>query len=380
MNILCKKKRVTVGASLAMFVVLLSLFLVPASPVAVAQEPVDSEELIAQYDGVLRSPADVIPGEILEGNYLRVGINPAGTLGISDPYALAHPWDPGIGFQWAGEPLVSPLLPSTESLATGWWGEGYKIAYKVWTWGGWVDRIAYYYPSCGWPPPPETRIELVSEELIRDDDNAAVMEIKVRTSDNMLLLTSTFTLLKEYPELNLETTIENLSKSYPSFLGDIVYTRIVDWDVCGPPRTDNWASTDHAAYAWRWVDIVGDDPYFWEMIQTVQLTVAGHDGVFERKRSLLSRAQIPGIPFLPRTTLEMLVPVVNYVDLWAWDDITGRKPEQVKQVFVRYADEFDADEAKGKDFNAGIYYKIGDLGYGDKATVYTVYQANFPPS
>jgi hypothetical protein len=344
MYLLHKNKWFVSVISLVVMAVLLSVFLIPASPSAIAEEPVPEakqiQEARAAGAGVL-APPDPVPGEIFEGNYLRVGINHGGTLGVTEGGNA----DPGIGFQWAGLP---PLDNPTESLAIWWWGEGFKIAYKEKEYGSWVDTVAFYQPSYGWPPPPATNIVPVSHTLIRDDDNAAVKVVKVRTADRKLLITFTFTLLKEYPELNLETTIQNLQRD---LVRDIVYTRIVDWDVC--QDTGNmWASTDHAAYAWDECEVpdVGVIP--------VQLTVAGHDGTAALKGGFYGGAT------------HTMMPLVNYVDLNAWDDQTVRKPNNVTQSFV---------PIEG-DNNAGIYYKIGELTSGSSATVYTIYQSNFPPT
>ena len=66
--------------------------------------------------------------------------------------------------------------------------------------------------------------------------------------------------------------------------------------------------------------------------------------------------------------LGLPLPVVNYVDLNAWDDMTVRSPGEVVQSFVPILG----------DYNAGVYYKIGELKPQESKTVYTVYQSNFP--
>ncbi len=343
MDVLRNKKKATGVVGLFIIAVLLSVLLIPASLVVMAEEPVSEEKQIQEEreaGAVTMYPPTPIPGEIIEGDYLRIGINPGGTLGVGST-------DPGVGFQWAGLPPNN----FTESLAIWWWGEGYKIAYKEKHFHTWVDTVAYYQPGYGWPPPAGTNIVPVSEKLIRNDDNAAIKQVKVRTADGKLLLTFTFTLLKEYPELNLETTIQNLSYEP---IRDVVYTRIADWDV-GTITANMWASTDHAAYAWGKCKDLNN--------AVVQLTIAGHDGKAADIDgfSMMSWMQEPCAP--------AQMPIVSYVDLLAWDDMTVRKPNEVVQSFV---------PKMMMDYAAGIYYKIGDLMPKSKATVYTVYQANFP--
>ena len=323
-----------------------------AFAMATAAIPGGSQQQQPQQDKIDKSAigeasisSTTIPGEIFTGDYLRIGINNAGGLGVGDTsdYTKA-----GVGFQWAGS--IPHKLPSSESAAIWFWGEGYKIAYKEREGKTLVDTVAWYQPSiAGYPPAPGTNIIPVSEKLLIDDTQKAVKEIKVKTKDNKLLITFLFTFLKQYPELNLETTIKNTGK-VP--VRDVVYTRIVDWDVC-TDTNDNWASTGHEAYAWvktkvKTCDLPG---------RMIQLTIAGHDGAYKK--------------FASTDTISLLntpLPVVNYVDLWAWYDMTIRSPMDVVQSFVPILG----------DYNAGVYYKIGELKPQESKTVYTVYQSNFP--
>lgn len=284
--------------------------------------------------GAEGSPLTHIPGVIFQGDYLRIGINDAGTLGVTN-MTSPQPLDPGVGFQSVSD--IPFAFPSTESAAIWWWGEGYNIAYKELEKGKWVDTVAYWQPGYGYPPGTLTNIVPVSQKTIIDDEQKAVREIVVMTTDKKLQMTFTFTFLKQYPELNLETTIKNVGTDK---VRDVVYKRIVDWDVCTDVLND-WASTGHEAYAWDQC-LVNDETMM------VQLTIAGHDGESER----------------PHTSM----PIVNYVDLWAWDDQTVRSPNDVIQSFVPIFG----------DNNAAIYYKIGELKQQESKTVYTVYQSNFP--
>lgn len=284
-----------------------------------------------------------IPGEIFTGHYLRIGINNAGGLGVGDTSI-----NPGVGFQWSGD--IPGQFTSTESAAIWFWGEGYKIAYKEREGKKLVDTVAWYQPSlAGYPPIPSTNIIPVSEKLIINDTQKAVKEITVKTKDNKLSVRFLFTFLKQYPELNLETTITNIGK-VP--VRDVVYTRIVDWDVC-TDTMDNWTSTGHEAFAW----VISKSPTCRLPDRMIQLTIAGHDGAFKK--------------FDSSTKLDMLalpLPVVNYVDLNAWDDMTVRSPNFVTQSFAPVFG----------DYNAGVYYKMGELKPRESKTVYTVYQSNFP--
>lgn len=277
-----------------------------------------------QKEGVPLAVPNPVPGHIFAGNYLRIGINHAGTLGVTNGTSTA---DPGVGFQSVNDTPFK--FPSTESAAIWWWGEGYNIAYKL---PNLTDNVAYWQPGYGYPPPVASNIILVSNRVLVNDSQKAVKQVVVKTRDNRLLITFTFTFLKKYPELNLKTTIKN---NGTVSLRDIVYKRIIDWDVC-TDTWNNWTSTSNAAYAWGTCRAL--KPWYppYPSDNKVQLTIAG--------------------------------PFPSYVDLYAWDDQTVRKPMGVVQSFVPIQ----------SDYNAGIYYKIGELSPGTSKTVETVYQSNFP--
>uniref|UniRef100_A0A6M3M7G3 Uncharacterized protein n=1 Tax=viral metagenome TaxID=1070528 RepID=A0A6M3M7G3_9ZZZZ len=335
----------TVAVAIGMLGILLAFAMATAAIPSVSQQP-QQDKIDKSAIGEAGISSTLIPGEIFTGDYLRIGINNAGSLGVGDIFK-----NPGVGFQWAGTVPYNPI--TTESAAIWFWGEGYKIAYKEREGKTLVDTVAWYQPSLGgFPPAPETNIVPVSEKLLIDDKQKAVKEIKVKTKDNKLLITFLFTFLKQYPELNLETTIKNTGK-VP--VRDVVYTRIVDWDVC-TDTYNNWASTGHEAYAWGQCDAL-KNPLPIVNNKIVQLTIAGHDGAF-KKFDLSAKFDLLGLP----------LPVVNYVDLNAWDDMEIRSPGEVVQSFVPILG----------DYNAGVYYKIGELKPRESKTVYTVYQSNFP--
>lgn len=292
----------------------------------------------------ITSALNPVPGVIFTGDYLRIGINNGGTFGVTNPAGGVA--DPGVGLQWAGDTPFT--TPSTESLAWAWWGEGYNIAYKTQREGGsLVDHVAYYQPGYGWPPPVATNIVPVSATTIINDDQKAIRQVVVRTRDGILQLTFTFTFLKEYPKVILQTTVKNVGFSLLP-VTDVVYKRLVDFDVCTAQTSNEWASTANAAFAWE--NNPGPTGYIPStMVGPVQLTVAGY-----QEDVATSADSLP-----------------TYVDLNAWDDMTVRKPGQVLQSFVPITG----------DHAAGIYYDLTNLArlVDNQDVVYTVYQANFPP-
>ncbi|MDP2752960.1 MAG: hypothetical protein Q8P40_01000 [Nitrospirota bacterium] len=314
--------------------------------IATAAVPDDLQQ--QKKAGTLGVP-NPVPGDMFSGNYLRIGINNAGTLGITNG---SNTGDPGVGFQSVNDTPFQ--FPSTESAAIWWWGEGYNIAYKL---PGLVDRVAYWQPGYGYPPGASSNISLVSSNVIINDRQKAVKEVVVRTRDNNLRMTFTFTFLKDYPELNLETTITNTGRVT---LRDIVYKRIIDWDVC-TDTYNNWTSTAEEAYAWGYCKALKEFPPLYNNM--VQVTIAGNKGVFTNGKLTVDDSVLMSFPLFDRP-----LPIVNYVDLYAWDDHTVRKPMNVLQSFV---------PVRG-DYDAGVYYKIGELNPKKSKTVYTVYQSNFP--
>lgn len=283
--------------------------------------------------GILGVPSP-IPGNIFERNYLRVGINDLGTLGVTNGTTLS---DPGVGFQSVSD--VPFQFPTTESTAVGWWGEGYVISYQ-----GMVGdtcsscKTAYFQPGFGWPC-SRCNVQPISSVV---GTNTKEVSIKAANDEN---LTVTFEfLLRGDPSLYLKTTFKNVG-TLPM---KVSYKRIVDWDICSDAINNNWASTATDAYAWG---------YCGPLNRMVQLTMAGHDGEYNLPNK-----------FVQAGIYDLSIPIVKFVDLNAWDDMTTNAPIDVVQSYAPISG----------DYNAGIYYSIGELKPGESKSVYTIYQSNFP--
>lgn len=275
-----------------------------------------------------------IPGVIYTGMYLRIGINKGGTFGTgngTDGF--------GVGFQY-------PIGNRYESLAWAWWGEGYVIAYKVWDGTAWDDRIAYWWPSLGWPPPAFCRMQYINSGEYMNDDNRAVFWSQMKTVDRALTLTFAFSFPKHQKYVLLQTVITN---NLHNKLRDVLYKRIVDWDIHGPmmlTEINHWTNDAHAAYASLF------NP---ELQRWIVMSVAGYTN--------------------PTPTLGDLV---GYVDLWAWDDIDAWGSPTTNTT--RHPGEMDIqshDRPLVIDGNAGIYYDLWDLNAGETRNVWTVYQAGW---
>jgi hypothetical protein len=279
-----------------------------------------------------------IPGNVYTGKYIRIGVNRGGTFGTGNGTDMF-----GVGFQY-------PIGNLYESLAWAWWGEGYVIAYKVeMPDGTWNDRIAYWWPSLGWPPPAFCRMVHVSSAEYMNDHNRAIFYSVMMTADKALKLTFAFTFPKHQKYVLLQTVIQN---NMNVRLRDVLYKRIVDWDVHGPMmgEIDQWTNDAHAAYA------SALNP---ELQKWIVLSVAGYTNP---------------TPYPPGG----LSDYVGYVDLWAWDDIAAWGPGGYNTT--RDPGEFDwqsHDRVLMIDGNAAIYYDLWDLAPRETRNVWTVYQAGW---
>lgn len=305
------------------WVLMLSLFglgsqPVPTSVFALPESPQSSESASL----VLAVPP---PGVTYTGSYIKIGVNNGGTFCVAD----------GTGFQY-------PIGPGYESLAIGSWVEGYLLAYKIWnaTSKKWEDRIAYWWPHLGWPPPLHSRIVPIYAVQRRNDSNRAIWEARVQTVDKVLNVTFKFSFPKPQKYVLLETKITNTGAL--GEVRDLLYKRIVDWDVHGNTNLNRWTNDDHAAYA----------SYFNNTLNKwIDMTVAG---------------------YTPNT----LENQVSYVDLYAWDDIYVAKL-RVSRRDPGKMDIQSHDQPLTGDGNAAVYYDLGNIASKSTKTVTTVYQAGW---
>jgi len=272
------RKKIVAGTAVVMGIIailLSSLFVqVPSYAAYVRSLPTGNAE------ATFGSPPNPIPGIIITGKYIRIGVNRGGTFGVGQK-------DPGTGFQY-------PIGPQFESLAWAWWGEGYVIAYKTKDDAGkWVDHVAYWQPEHGWPPPGACNIVPVSQSLTRNDTNFGIVKTVVGTADKVLEITFEHQFQKHMKYVELKTMIRN-NASFP--IRDLIYKRFVDWDIHQVTPND-WSSDSHSAYA----------SYFNRENETRYVfTVAGWVVQAGNRH-------------------------VSYVDLYGWDDQTTRDPFKTVQ-------------------------------------------------
>lgn len=334
-----KKKKTKIAFSFSASIALIAIIAISSLLL-----PLHSVSSFSPQSVKTQAAPTIIPGWIFQGMYLRTGINYGGTIGVGQA-------DPGTGFQF-------PIGPGFESLAIWWWGEGYVVCYKILSPTGiWVDNVAYWWPSLGiypngalpppWgsgQPPAFCNIVIVNNMLILDDNNTAHVRTVVQTLDGVLEITFDWEFPKQQAYLKLMTTIKNLSNQQ---VRDVLYKRIVDWDIWWNVLND-WTCDCHAAFASLYINAT----------TTICMSVTGW-GYHET----LS----PG--------------PAAYVDLYAWDDIkttpasttpTTRHPG-TKLIQTHNSPDL------AMDYNAALYYEIGDLWGKVKRSVLTVYQAATHP-
>ena len=317
------KKKILAGAaiSISVIVILLSSLFMQSTPsyaAYVRSLPTRNTEVTP------KGTPTPIPGVIFTGDYIRIGINPGGTLGVGNGS------DPGTGFQY-------PIGPQYESLAIWWWGEGYVFAYKTEDKPGvWVDHVAYWQPSFGYPPPAACNINPVSFSRIRNDDNYAKVRAEVHTADGALKIRFVWMFPKHMKYVTLKTYIET---TVP--VKDLIYKRFVDWDIHWQTYND-WSSDSHSVYASFYNETLGS---------RVVLTVAGQSHPAWGK-------------------------YLAYAELYGWDDYMARPPFEAIQSHDTPIANYDGAAMITFDLGEGFVRKVGVVG-----EVLLYYQAgeNFLP-
>jgi subtilisin family serine protease len=242
------------------------------------------------------------PPAIFTGDHLKIGVSEFGELGTA-----------GVGFQY-------PIGDSYESLAVGWQGDGYLVAYD--------GEIYTHYPD----GPNVGTLTLVSENTIANTPDIAEHEVVVMTGDGKLKLTFLFDFQKHTKFVTVKTTITNISDE---ILNDVYYKRVTDWDVWS--LLGWWGATNW----WGW-----DENY--------NLGVA-----FLTPAETGSEYAYMGTAGYPSPT--------GY-DLDAWDDQTSRG-------FGWSRDTTPITSPEWTDGCLGLHWSLGSLSPGASKDVYSIYAA-----
>ncbi len=277
----------------AMALAICTVFLVAVVPI-----PISGMQL-SQPTSAPRTP---YVGEIFTGTYLKIGIEDQyGDFGVEDP-VTGEP----VGFQY-------PIGTAYESLAIGWWGEGYVIAYD--------GEVFYHQPNYG----TYGNMTPLWDWVISDTPTKAEYVVAAQAGDIRAYFYFVFP--KASSNVYLYTILQNTGTTT---LSDVYYKRLVDWDVGSSPGTDDWTwfAPYNAAIAWDDVPGVG----------TVYNYVIGD-------------------------------PAPDLYDLEAWDDmdIVGVGASYVTSNFPAVMADYDG--------NVGLHWKLGSLRPGDYKVICTVYGA-----
>jgi len=288
--------------------------------------PMSAQNVGEQGPGTVHpAPLTNIPGFICTGNFIKIGVNNFGTLGVGET-------DPGTGFQF-------PIGAQYESLAWAWWGHGFKLVYRLPA----GDKVSLWHPSQGYPPPASSNITLIRSAnagLIKNTATKCEIKVAWRTTDWNLLVTRHWMFDKAYPSVSVVTTVTNIGVKT---IADVVWVEYVDWDVHNHVAND-WINDAHGAYAsYNNTELGG----------TVHMGVTGY-----------------GIPSNGE------VPEVFFVDLWGWDDhkVAYRGPGAAMM-------QSPMQRLYTADLYVGLHYEVSEYFEPNEAVAFkTVFEAAYDPT
>ncbi|MEM3449509.1 MAG: hypothetical protein QXP38_11670 [Nitrososphaerota archaeon] len=295
--------------SVAPFFVLMLVFLYSFNGVTASGGTLDDNlaSLSSTYYG----------GKIYTGRYLSVGVNDYGALGVRyDTLDRA-------GFQY-------PIGYDYESLAVGWWGEGWSVFYgdnKVGfsphddVWG----TLSLTNPKVTWTETPYGYLHI----------------IRISTNDLALLLEFRVEIFRDEKYIKIETYITNTSGET---ITDLEYKRIVDWDV--------WVS-----FPGRHPDYRGKDYWGMDDIRRQDLNLAV---------AFVNESIALGTVYMGFASLE---PPTDY-DLY-WD----RYRERGLTNPVKFSIREDGTAPKIDDFCVVYDWLLGTLEPGETKAIHTIYAA-----
>lgn len=253
-------------------------------------------------------------GAMFSGEFLNIGFSNFGELDWAEP-TPARGDGSGAGYGFEYKPATAAQGWTAESLATGWQGEGYLIAY------GDTNVAGYSYPSDGHPG-----LVLVKQETIEDNPEFAVRRVVVETADHRLRIAYTLKFPKHSKMVVMHAEFENIGWD---MLGDVRYKRVMDWDANGDAGSNvdfQWMEDLHLV---KVDDQIGDTWY------TYGVAVPNPENwgmMYDR-------------------------------DLDAWDDYT--RPD--------HGYSWQPDGPESGDKNVGLYFALGNMNPGERRMVTLLY-------
>lgn len=251
-------------------------------------------------------------GRVYTGSYLRVGVNDYGALGVCDA-VLGD-----VGFQY-------PIGYNYESLAVGWWGDGWSVFYGDSSAGFSPDDDAWgtiygVTPTVTWTATPYGYLHT----------------IKISTNDGVLLLEFRVEIFNDKKYIKIETYITNTGTET---ITDLEYKRVVDWDV--------------------WLPLIDDYSNYWGMddIRRPDLNLAV---------AFVNTTIAPGTVYMGFASLE---PPTDY-DLY-WDDYESRGLINPVKFSIRS----DGTTPGFEDYCVVYDWFLGTLRPGETKAIHMIYAA-----
>ncbi len=253
-------------------------------------------------------------GKVFTGKFIRVGINDYGVFGV---------WDEGLGatgFQY-------PIGGEYESLAVGWWGDGWSVFYG--------NVRAGFSPHDGAWGTIEGVMPKVSTTPTRD---GYIHTIVMNTSDRQLQIAFKFRFYNDKKFVSVVMFVKNIGGSVVS---DLEVKKIVDWDV--------------------WMPYIGDFSNYWGMdnVRRPRLNLAV---------AFINSSIIPGVPSVYMGFASLEKPT-NY-DL-NWDSYKYRGIyDPVKTSLTS-----DGKASVWEDYCVVYQWVLGQLKPGETKVIHMVYAA-----
>lgn len=265
-------------------------------------------------------------GHVFAGSQIRVGLNDYGVLGV------AHESEGDVGFQY-------PKGNQYESLATGWWGDGWSVFYG--------ENSAGFSPDDG---PWGTIEDVLPTKSFTYDKYGMIKTCVIKTNDDQLEITFKFRFMYDKKFLILVMFIKNVGTTT---ITDLEVKKIVDWDV--------------------WKPTLGDYDNFWGMDNirrpTMNLAVAFiNSSVFGGGELELGIASIDSIGSVYLGFASREKPTNYDLD---WDDYYDRGIFDPYQVSISYKGTTPAF------FDGCLVYQwlLGSLKPGETKVLHFVYAA-----
>lgn len=264
--------------------------------------------------GVKPSTGPGADGRMFSGDKLNIGVSNFGELDWRTP-TPGRPDSSWMGYGFEYKPQAAEMAAPAESTAIGWNGEGYVVYYD--------GRAIAEYPDFR-----TAGIVPTGADVLMDTPETLKYRVSTQTDDGKLQVNFIINFNKHSRAVNMTTEFINIG---PSFIGEIKYKRVVDWDAGASAGNDiNWHYNSDLS-----------------ILSTVD-PPSGSGKYYAYGFGAMGDSW----------------PMVYDYDLNAWDDYSSIDHGSTWQ---------QADVAGPFDGNVAMYFAVGPLGPGERKQVNTVY-------